>query len=285
MGRQSRLKQERRRAKAAFLNSLQVPPERLAGAFLDSASQRLCLVTKDVLTNQLRRDAPRIAASFDALCGDDLAFLSEFFSRTVGALMAGIAKHASDPLRMNLGMLLMNACNSFLAAVHLLREGFLLQPGILIRSLLEQVSTAIHLMFTPSDLKRLESGEFDSTRTIASAKRAIPMFGQMYGQFSKSFTHISQLHVGLQPVTEFKERNPAVLGNLSNLGLAVFVLSIAAELVFFDSTESPMFWRRLGAGQYSLELSPEATAFLEGMQRRTGEQIPPGSTAPTDTKS
>jgi len=37
-----------------------------------------------------------------------------------------------------------------------------------------------------------------------------------------------------------------------------------------------MFWRKLGAGQYSFELSPEATVFLEGVQKWAAEDMPPG---------
>jgi len=263
MGKKSRLKKERKVEEAAFYRNLQIPKERVAGAFLDGDTR--IILTNDILINQIRRDALEIAASFDSLCDSDLRVLSEFHAKSIGLLSCGIAKNAHDDFRLKLGLILNNAQASFVAALYLLRGGFLLQPGMVLRTLLEQVSTAIHLTLNPSDLTKIEKGSFDSPKTIASAKKVIPIYGQLYGAFSSSFTHVSKLHARIDPIKPFTDKHPALDANLMMLATSLFLLAIAIELAFFDHASQPLFWRRLGPGKYLFELSPKARALLDAI--------------------
>lgn len=267
MGKKSRLKKLRREQDAEFFRNLQIPKDRVAGAFFHQGNR--IILSKDILVNQLRRDAVAIAATFDKLCDSDLRIFSDFHATVVGILACGIARYSHDELRMKMGLLLNNAQNSFVASLYLLRGGFLLQPGIVLRTMLEQVSTAIHLCMQPSELTKIERGEFDSTKTIASAKKAIPIFGQLYGSFSEGFTHISELHLEINPMKPYEQRNPALDTNLIMAATALFVLSIAAELAFFDCTTKPLFFRKLKQGQYIFRISPEAQRFLDVIQKLT----------------
>jgi hypothetical protein len=46
----------------------------------------MIVVTKDFMLNQLKRDAPRIACSFDGCLGGELDKVSELVGRTYGIL-------------------------------------------------------------------------------------------------------------------------------------------------------------------------------------------------------
>lgn len=50
-----------------------LPPfERISGAYIDHENKTFVIVTKDLLINQLQRDCPEIALSFDAALGPSL---------------------------------------------------------------------------------------------------------------------------------------------------------------------------------------------------------------------
>lgn len=247
MGRTGSKKQRLRRAQERPKD----PPLRIpAGALVDRAEKKLFIFTDDMLLNQLRRDGPAIEQSFDALCSVDLQDLSAQFSRTSGLVFSGlaVAQRGDDKLRFALAQLLMNGCNSFAAAVATLRMGFVLQPGIILRSLLETISTSLHLLLHPRDLSAYESHTLPSPKTIAAAKRAIPNFGLLYGHFSDNFAHIGVLHKSVTPLSRFTERHEGLSTNLSSLRIAVWLLYVTVELVFLDLLESPRYWRKLENG-------------------------------------
>jgi hypothetical protein len=217
---------------------------RVTSALIDHEAKKLFVFTDDMLINQLRRDGPRIEASFDRLCADDLTELSALLSRANGLFFSGLSVglKKQDDLRVACAQLLMNAANSFAAAVAVLRMGYVLQPGIIIRSLLEAVSTALHLMQNPKDLAAYESHALKSPKTIAAAKKALPPFGLLYANFSDNFAHIGHLHKSITPIREYTEKHEALQVNLGSLRIAAWLLYVTAELVFNDLLEQPRYW-------------------------------------------
>jgi len=111
---------------------------RVGSVLLDREARKIVVFTENMLLNQLRRDGPKIEASFDRLCENDLIQLSALLSKTNGLVYSGltVASREEDELRIACAQLLMNASNSFGAAVAVLRMGYVLQPGIILRSLL-----------------------------------------------------------------------------------------------------------------------------------------------------
>jgi predicted lipoprotein len=98
--------------------------------------------------NQLRRDAPKIAQSFDRLCNNDLTVIDKYASRCFATTYVGIQKAAkeSEEWRETCGRLLLNAQSTLLAATGLTRDGFILQPGVLIRNLIETLTAILCIM-------------------------------------------------------------------------------------------------------------------------------------------
>jgi hypothetical protein len=108
---------------------------RPSALLVDHEDNQLVIFTEDMLLNQLRRDGPKIEASFDLLCEKDLAELSALMSKSSSLLFSGlkVALRRRDELRIACAQLLLNGCNSIAAAVGVLRMGYVLQPGIIIR--------------------------------------------------------------------------------------------------------------------------------------------------------
>lgn len=243
-----------------YFKSLPLPREKIAG--LVFKEDHAVAFSEDILLNQLRRDCITIGESFDKICGDDLQTLSRVQSRAISILHQGLHVKGQETLFAKTGALLMNANSSFIAAVHLLRSGFVLQPGILIRSIIEQVASVLHLIQTPTDLKNLDDGTFNSTKTIKGAKNILPIFGIMYGYFSDEFAHIGKLHVSTQPVTHYKSRSEPLLSNLQALGAALLLIDTATELLFFELVPKKHYWESRGPGRYVFNPKPAGKAFM-----------------------
>jgi len=223
---------------------------RLGSALFEPKEKRIIVFTEDMLLNQLRRDGPKIEASFDHLCENELIQLSKNVSEINGLIYSGLASanREKDELRIACAQLLMNASNSFCAAVAILRMGYVLQPGIIVRSLLEAISTSLHLIQKPLDLTAYQNHKLKSPDTIAAAKKVLPPFGKMYGHFSDNFAHIGELHKSITPIREYNEFHEALNVNLLNLRLSAWLLYVTVELIFNELISAPRYWHSIDEG-------------------------------------
>lgn len=252
----------------------------LAATYVDNENRTIVGITRNVLLTQLQRDSPKIQRSFDRLCRLDLEELSPVVAQILALCMAALG--SSDRMNKTCSQLILNAMNSLFAAVELLRSGYRLQPGIIERTIIETVSTVLHLIQSPQDLSLLDAGNFKSSKTISSAKKIFPPFGDLYGHFSALFTHIGQLHASLIPLAEYRGRDEALELNLSNLRIVVFLLRVSTEFAFYDLVDVPRYWKRLSAGTYEFSPSEEEkmwmTQFLRSpeLPQERGTSSPPG---------
>jgi len=122
MGKKSRMKKLKREARGDDVGAPHIP-ENASSAIFDAGRKQLLILTDDMLLNQLRRDCPQIANTFDSLCQTELETLSQVFSRSSHVLLAGVMKMSEKEFFLKTGMLLMNANSSFVAATQLLRNG------------------------------------------------------------------------------------------------------------------------------------------------------------------
>jgi hypothetical protein len=225
-------------------------PENPVGFMLDPERRQLLVFSPDMLVNQLRRDGPKIEKSFDALCDRDLRELSKLQSTTSALLFSGAvtASRQDKELDVACSELLFNASSSFCSALALLRMGFVLQPGIIVRSLLESISTVLHLLQRPSDLAAYKDHSLQSPKTVTTAKKALPPFGNLYGYFSDNFAHIGQLHKSVTPIREFHVRNEPLELNLQFLRMSAWLLYVTAELLFNELLDEPRYWKPIEGG-------------------------------------
>jgi hypothetical protein len=145
-----------------------------------------------MLKNRVDREAAKIAEGFDQLCQNYIVDIEEIYSAVGSLLHHGKeqAKMQGDELRSIVGTVLSNSLRSFTAAFSLLRTGWRLQPYHCIRNSYETLSVAIHLAINPQDLEKFKRDELASTKTFASAKHLMPLFGRVYGDLSEQFIHV-----------------------------------------------------------------------------------------------
>lgn len=217
---------------------------------MDHQGKRVIVVSNDFLLTEFSRDLPKIQQSFDALCDADMREISELMSTVVSFLMGALLasqRNNQDRPRVT-GVLLFNAANSLAAAIHLLRGGYTLQPGMIIRNIVESCCAAIHLFLKPEDVPRYEQGRLESTRTISTAKKALPPLGELYGNYSKNFSHIGKLHRSFQRVTSYKERNESLETNLMMIRMTAWILYVTSELVFHPFASPSRYWQKVEGG-------------------------------------
>ena len=243
-----------------------IPPQRVLDAFLDEQQKNVVVVSNDFLLVSLQRDSPKISEDFDRQFEAELRLFNEEFCKVMNILIHELHLDtviATPELRSALVFLLTNAAQTFVAALDLLRHGHRLQPGILIRGLIEQLTTICHLIQKPEDLQALKSHKLGSADTIGSAKKLIPIFGSMYGLFSNSFALISQLHLSLNPVVPYTRDDETLRVNFSFLRLAVWFLYVVAEITFYQQVQRPRYWTSLGRGGYQYNPDAAEQAWMD----------------------
>lgn len=222
------------------------------------------IVTNDLLINQLRRDALVIAESFDSLCEKDLLEMSKLFSEASAIVIKAL--HATHPLSNQQSWaaeVLINIANSISAAAYVLRGGYTLVPGTILRNAIEAMAVCLHGLQHAPDLDKIKSGSFNTPHAITTAKKVIPPFGQMYGLLSNLFTHISPLHQKIKPIEPYLERHPGLEMNLKTLRATIWFFYVVVEFTFISSLgSSARYWKidKPGVGRY--DPSEEEKAWL-----------------------
>lgn len=230
----------------------------------DPINKKIIEIKNTVLINQITRDATKIGLSFDKIHGADLLKISEQFAKCSALLSTGLiqAGRDEDELRTACGELLSNALNTICSATLLLRGGFVLQPGIVLRSSFESLAVILHLVQNQDDLPSYRADKFKSSSAIRSAKTVFPPFGHMYGFYSDEFSHIGKLHKQITPIREYSESNEQIRLNLHFISSAVWMTYVTCELLFLDLINKPRYWARIepSSGNHEMyKYSPSET--------------------------
>jgi len=241
-------------------------PEKAVAGFMDHEKGAFVWMTRDMVLNQLRREGPKIAESFDNAFDAQLREISEEFAKTFALLSFGYKNcvgKKDERLRCVCAELLVNAAYTLMGALELLRHGFRLQPGILIRSEIETICVALSLFSKPGLLKEYEKGELDSTKMVGPAKKVLPFLGHLYGHFSEEFAHLGRLHRMLHSWDVFSPDDQAGVVNLRFIKLGLNLLMISAELVFPNFTTIHRYWKELAPQTYAYNPSHEERKWQE----------------------
>jgi hypothetical protein len=206
----------------------------------------LVFVSPDILVNQLKRDSVTIAESFDLLCSEDVGALSSLLAQASAITFSG--QHAKGRKNMELLAwsveMLINVGHSLSAAVLVLRAGYLLTPGVILRNAVEAMAVCIHGLQCPQDLPKIKDGSFNTPAAVNTAKKVILPFGQMYGLLTNQFTHISPLHQSIKPLRPFEAREPGLVFNLKTLRAVMWLYYVVVEFAFIDLLDQPRYWHR-----------------------------------------
>ncbi len=159
-------------------------------------------------------------------------------------------------------ILIWQACNSMLAAIQLIRQGYPLEPQFLMRVAIESLSLAISFHFDERSYSQYKNMKLSGKDCIGIAKKALKEIGQIYGLLSE-VTHPSKKTTG----NNYNERTGSiiigggytdhlshrVLFNFSLLNYLLLTLWKGSELIFYSFEDEPKFWVENDGG-YNLKL-------------------------------
>lgn len=224
------------------------PIEKLVGVIVHEDRREIQYVSADCLTNRIERDSINNAKSFDALCSSKFDDLSRRYSSALAILLAGLqrAGKEGDERRVTCATVLMNAHTTLAAAAELLRRGYRLQPGILIRNIIESACTVFEICHDPNAFQLFKRGDLTSSRSVTVAKKFIPPLGHLYGVFSSHFAHLGILYREPQPTGPYTQDDLPLTQNLMQLDFAQWLLHATTELLFLDMIDASLFWERQG---------------------------------------
>ncbi len=148
--------------------------------------------------------------------------------------------------------LLWQACNTMMAALQLIRQGYPLEPQFLMRTALESTALAIGFHINEKAYRDYIDGKLDGKGSIKFAKKIIPEFGQIWGNLS-AVTHPSKRTTG----NNYSPDSTVIIGGgytdklshrtLFNFALLNYMLLNiwkGAEYVFYDFDPKHYFWQR-----------------------------------------
>lgn len=226
-------------------NSKEIPKlEDIASVTVDARSKQLIFTTNDMLINQIHRDGPRIARSFDRLTKSEIAECSRLFGGIMGVLLRHLPRLNDDDFQATSARLLASATNSLVASIEVARHGYPRQYGALARMVVETLATVIALAVVPKALHQFHQNELSSTKCITWSKRVLPQLSQAWRFLSNEFVHIGKSHSLFRSPSPYEDGDQALLFIISSLKMNFWLLDVVTELIYSDEIETPRYWRR-----------------------------------------
>lgn len=153
------------------------------------------------------------------------------------------------------------ALDTLVSALHLARQRANIEVGCLLRSALESGCTALHIS---QDAKAHESyleQTYHSTRSIAFAKKHIPVVGELWGALSQATVHIQRRGHGPKWERDQDDEEPVATvdfstdvrpgepiqdqASLTLISLIAEIVARTQELSLLDEDPSRPGWRRV----------------------------------------
>ena len=236
--------------------------DNIAAVILDRASETILFTTNDMLVNQLQRDGPRVARSFDRLANDHITACSGVFGRVCGMLLNQLQLPPDNSFKATTARLLSNACNSYVASIKVARHGFPRQYGAIARMVIETVATVIVIAVKQGALEQFHAGKLESSKCVAWAKNVLPMLGPLWGSLSTDFVHIGRRHALVELPSPYTEGHEAIGFLATSIRGNALLLYIIADLIFSDERARHLFWQRAGQ-EARFDPSPDVGAWME----------------------
>jgi hypothetical protein len=191
---------------------------------------------KSLLINLLKNTCIETNISFDNVYDYDLKYISLIYSRILCKynMAYNQALLTNNSLHITSGDLIRNASNTLLASTQLLRCGFRLQSGILLRNIIETCACIVQLITEEGAYKKFIEDRLNSPQSIGKANKIIPIFGRVWGLLSNNQVHINNIiHTGNYPIDSYKDKSETPVNiTIGLIGYSLMILEITTELVF-----------------------------------------------------
>jgi hypothetical protein len=225
-----------------------------------------------MLMNRVDREARVVAASFDPICREAVEHLETMYIQVAALIHVGLenSKNPEQELPHTCTILLWNALKSLSAAFSLLRTGWRLQPYQCLRNGMEAISVVTHLIEYPHDLQKLKDGDLKSTKTISSARAAIPSIGTLYGMLSDDFVHVGKPFLYVQKGNVYTDTEGEMWQCLASIAFFSLMLYTVAERLCYKWVSEPKCWRRIDSVKFALKSSDEMRRWRSEFTRIYG---------------
>lgn len=239
-------------------------------------------VTKDMLTNQIYRDGPRIATSFDELARDAVRQCSEVMSMAQAMLIKHLPKIEDKGSEATCARLLFSAAHSYVAAIEVARKGYPRELGALMRLIVETIATALAIAINGAPtLEKFHKGKLETTKCIGIAKKALPFLGQLNGELSNNFVHIGALQDSIDGPTLYTKGDQRLDFVITTMKLMAMLLDIVTEVIFATDIENHRYWKREGGG-WTFEPTKKTREWMENFAPQAKTPLPDESAAAPD---
>lgn len=215
---------------------------------VDHKNKQNVLITKDMLTKQLKRDGPKIASSFDEHAYETIELCSELIARSYGAILRHLVGEAEKSFETTVARLIATSINYFTASVEVARHGYPLQYGMLARGVHETLAVVLVIGTESVALEDFHAGRMKSTKCITKAKKILPHLGKLWGWFSDSFVHIGTGHASLEMPKVWSGDDDALDFVVNSMRHDAWLIYVVVELVFYSRFSKHLYWKQEGAG-------------------------------------
>ncbi|PRZ45307.1 hypothetical protein [Tritonibacter scottomollicae] len=236
--------------------------KKIAHTEIDHDKKVKFILTNDILVNQLKRDGPRVARSFDRLAKHEIAECSVLFSSVQGMLLRHLPHIDDNGFKATSARLLSSASNSYVASLEVARHGFPRQYGSLARMVVETLATVLALATNSEALEQFHSGKLASSKCVTWAKNTLPILPPLWRMLSNDFVHIGKGHSTLDMPKQYTSDDEALGFIMGSMMMMAWLLQIVTELVFADEQIDLLYWKRSGDG-WSFDPSPEAVKWMD----------------------
>jgi len=214
-------------------------------------------ISKETIISQLQETSNKIANGFDGRYFEEITFFAGEMAISYQVLWDIINSENQDKISdadFQSALMFWVSLNTVLSSIELFRRGYPVESQMLLRNTLETFSAAYDIHVHPEKLDNLRRNpkSFDSKQSISVAKNINSFIGQMYGQLSSKFTHVSPLHT-----LPHKSSTPICIGGLydpkenkyqliplAGIMLTLDTLNAVLEFTFFDEISDKRFWAR-----------------------------------------
>lgn len=147
------------------------------------------------ILEHIRKTSNEVGDHFDRVYGDFLQEQGEEIALSYNTLHSLInnEEFVKSESNFQAALLFWRSLNSYISALELFRRGYLNEPQLITRNILEMIASAHDIYLYPGKLKLLRENKYDSRTSISIAKKVLPSIGKSYGITSNYIVHISLL--------------------------------------------------------------------------------------------
>ena len=224
----------------------------------------------NMVKKRFEEEIPIISTKFDSLYAEDIGNIDVEISRILFLHLRGaespLHQHEKDCM-----LLLANATYSVMACLELMRTGYWLQAGNLLRYALESCAYSFYLSQNPQELKTYWEGDLKRGPVEKFTKERLPdlNIGRTYGDLSNFLSHVNPVH---RMAPQFLRHDAEQIETVALFPLVrrmIDVIGIVQELTILRFMEEPRFWTR--NADKTCTLNPEAKKrrieFIRGKRK------------------